>query len=49
MRWKNIMEENMVLVEVACQNYKVLVEEKVGKDGASGPRKDMTLETLEGR
>ena len=41
------MEENMGLVEVACQNYVLVEEKKVGKD--RGPQKDMTLETLEGR
>ena len=37
-RWDNPVEENTGLVEAACQNYEVLVEDKrTGKAGGVGP------------
>ena len=39
-RWKDQVEEQMGLVKVAYQNYKILIEEKkMGKEGETGASK----------
>ena len=43
-RWKALVEERTGLVEAACQNYEVLVEEKsIGKDGRVVHNKELFI------